>query len=466
VKIDETQRPLEPCVASPLRTFLSALFAQLDVDNVSYCIISNYERLPERVDGDVDLLVLPDHREVFRTSLLRVAASCNWLLVKDLSRFGFQSFWFKSASMDEYVQIDAWTIVHWRGIPLIDATDVIGGRTRYGSLPIPSPVAEAAILILKGVIHEGRIKERYRPKIVRAARTQGDELTSLLARPLRDERAAWLCDKIREETWAEVEGSTRRLRRVLQRRALCRNPIKSIGRWIRFFWGYLRAFLGRRNGMFLVLVGPDGSGKSTIASKVSDRLAPLFRCRYYYHGRFEVLPRLNSLKGLLSRIAGRHPSRATASHPPEESQPRPHSRARLGMYIAYYGVDYLLGHFVMRRHQSLGSLVVFDRYFYDWFIQSYTEKTPGVLLPLLKAIFPHPDLVVYLYNAPEVIHERKPELSITQIAQQEKKLRDVLKHIPGSVTIQTDMPAETIAGKIADRVALCMTHRRKRNGST
>jgi len=178
------------------------------------------------------------------------------------------------------------------------------------------------------------------------------------------------------------------------------------------------------------------------------------------------LPRLNRIKSLLRRGGRRDGPEVAAGVPAAESQPRPHGRARLGIYIAYYGIDYLLGHFVIRRLQSLGKLVVFDRYFYDWFIQSYTEKTPRILLPLLRFIFPKPDLVVYLYNEPEVIHNRKPELTIEQIAQQEQRLRVVLQGLPRSVTIRTDVPADAIAAEIAGQVAENMIRRMNGNLST
>jgi thymidylate kinase len=104
-------------------------------------------------------------------------------------------------------------------------------------------------------------------------------------------------------------------------------------------------------------------------------------------------------------------------------------------------------------------LIIADRYFYDWFIQGYHSKTPRWLFPVLKLVLPRPDLVVYLENSPEIIHSRKPELTLEQLEYQGCRSRKIISDLPYSLTLSTDSTVNEVVTKISHRITNIMVAR-------
>lgn len=67
-------RPAEdhsPAMASA-RLAIGELFANLETQSIEYCVLRNYERLPSLPDGDIDILVSPNHLDPFETTVREV----------------------------------------------------------------------------------------------------------------------------------------------------------------------------------------------------------------------------------------------------------------------------------------------------------------------------------------------------------------------------------------------------------
>ena len=88
-------------------------------------------------------------------------------------------------------------------------------------------------------------------------------------------------------------------------------------------------------------------------------------------------------------------------------------------------LDLLLGRLKLRRYRAQWSLVLFDRYFYDYYYQLGNRNVPWWFLNTLKVCAPKPDVVVYLERAPEEMYAAKPELSVEEIKREQEVLRDL-----------------------------------------
>jgi thymidylate kinase len=275
-----------------------------------------------------------------------------------------------------------------------------------------------------------------------------------------DQLAAKLLELTCQGAWNRLAALVPELRNTAILRVLKHHPVSQLTRWAKFLWWNLWKFF-QPAGLFVVLIGPDGSGKSTIASNLEAYLRPLFQGTRYFHFNFGILPRL---RDLMRHLGAKVPEEAPATSPGQAVRV---GTLRSLVYLAYYSLDFFLGHLVILRARGHGQFVIFDRYIYDYLIQqsmSLPEGLMGVVLRLL----PRPDAVVYLRNQPEVIFARKPELSREELARQGVICSRLISQLPhGYVVDTTGTPLKItrqIARILVDRMvagsasASCQTH--------
>jgi len=446
VKVCEESTKAGSNVTPQLRYFLEELFSRLDEEAVLYCVLRNYESLPEHVGNDIDVLVHQDHIGIFRDCLLSAAKTSGWLLVKNPSRFAFESFWFRNPRVGKFVQIDVWAVLHWKGIAWGETGWILRNRKRLRKFFIPSPAVEAGVLLIKDVIEGGIIKTKYHEIIQRTAQQELEAVREFLAWSLGEDIAAWLSEKSQEQQWENIEQARTKIRLAVIKRAFYRNPLSVILNFARFLWGHLRARFAKPAGMFVVFVGPDGSGKSTVADRLDKSLAKLFSKREYYHGHFGILPELKVFRNFFLRLLGKKLPEPPVSEYVQVENPRANGFFRALMYVCYYSLDYFVGYLVVNKACAYGDLIIFDRYFYDFFIQPQFRLVPERILLTISKLLPHPDILLYLKCEPKEIHKRKPELALEEIDRQQKVIEAVLLPQKNCYMIETsENPDETVS---------------------
>lgn len=451
--------------ASPaVRDLLAELFRRLDEAAVSYCVLRNYEGLPEHVGNDVDLLVHSRHVSAFHTCLTDAAHAGDWQFLGGPKRFGWRSYRLAHRRTNELIHLDVMDRLTWKGVRWADESAVLENRRRWRGFFVPDASCEAGVLLLKDLIQGSPIRPKYHGRIRDSAQSDAAALQAFLAWSLGRRLAGWLCDQAGKGAWASMEARGGAIRRAVLARAFRRSPIGPLAHYACFLWGHLWSCVARPSGIFVVLIGPDGSGKSTVASAMMESLEPLFVLRRYYHAHFEILPELKAIRNRILRVAGRRPP-ATAPRSPSAQDYEPYSFWRAMTYILYYVLDFLLGHFVMVRARGRGDLVVFDRYFYDYWIQRSFERVPAGFLRVLMRVIPRPDLVIWLENEPEVIHERKPELRVPEIEWQLARCKRLMKWMRSGVAISTHADPAVVSARACKAVIDTMRLRHTTVGS-
>jgi thymidylate kinase len=164
---------------------------------------------------------------------------------------------------------------------------------------------------------------------------------------------------------------------------------------------------------FVVVVGPDGAGKSALARALVERHAGAAR---QLHWRPEVLPRIGSLVGR----AGGDPAE------PHADPPRP--RAVSTVFLLYYWLDFFLGWWiVIRPAVDRGELVVMERGWYDFAVdpRRYRLNVSPRLVRLLGRLLPSPGVVLVLDADERTLLERKRELPADELARQRGAWREM-----------------------------------------
>jgi thymidylate kinase len=204
---------------------------------------------------------------------------------------------------------------------------------------------------------------------------------------------------------------------------------------------------GRQKGAFAVLIGLDGSGKTTLARNLS-RL--IFReMRYdgvrYFHWRAKIFGQIE------------FPLPEFRDVPRKESLPKTIANSLLSslrllknVFLANVAYQIRIRHLL--RHNYL---VMIDRYFYNYYLDPDSVKYTGPdwLLKALLGWFPKPDVIVTLNASAEILLARKQELSPDQIARQ-ISIKDNL-NFRGTPCVAVD--ARDSAANVAEKTLAAMS---------
>jgi thymidylate kinase len=215
--------------------------------------------------------------------------------------------------------------------------------------------------------------------------------------------------------------------------------------------------------VFVALIGPDGAGKTTLASRLSEGVGELvFRGTALYHSRFNLMPRLRSLGRSASGLKLEETD-FTKRH--SGSKVKPHGVARCLLYLLYYIWDYQLGRLPLWLNRGRSRLILFDRYFYNYYYQKAYMNIPWAFLDIFRAAVPKPDIVLIMDADPSVIYERKPELDCPEIDRQLGAINKLADRLRGSVLkrVQAGQGLEIAEDQAIRAIVRCVAAKNQKN---
>lgn len=186
-------------------------------------------------------------------------------------------------------------------------------------------------------------------------------------------------------------------------------------------------------GRFVVLLGPDGCGKSSVLAGVARALAADF------HGVQACHYRPQAPWG-----AGRAMDRPHALPP----RSLPGSLAKLMLELVRFRGGYRR---TVRPATERGDLVLFDRYFHDVLAdpRRYRYGGPAWLARWVGRGIPAPDLFVVLDVPAEVLQARKAEVPPAESAAARAAYRALAEALPRARRVDGDRPLQRVVADVA-----------------
>lgn len=200
----------------------------------------------------------------------------------------------------------------------------------------------------------------------------------------------------------------------------------------------------RQPGLFSVLVGLDGAGKTTLARNLTALLSTdlAFRPIRYYH--------------FLPRFLGRpqFPLPETILTPRKKTAPANWlntllSFLRLSKNLLLANIARIT---ILQPARRKGALLIVDRYVYNYWLDpaSVRYAAPRWLLRAFARFFPRPDVVIVLAAEPDILLARKKELSPAEASQQAALLKKLPFNAPHIVHLDAKESPVHLANQCAE----------------
>ena len=191
----------------------------------------------------------------------------------------------------------------------------------------------------------------------------------------------------------------------------------------------LRAIKQYKTPLRICLLGPDGSGKSTIVNRMTRRYEEFYakfdvNAKQLYFGWELFLP----TSKIISRILQKKKVKIVEKM--NQASPKHKFNMFQELLLSYYFLEYL-GRYYWKIPllSSKRSLIILDRYFYDIYVH-YRYAQRSVLFKLWLKMYPQPNFI-FLLNPPiETLLARKNDLTLDQATEHHNAYQKLATFLP------------------------------------
>jgi len=409
--------------------FLIPFFNEMSLNNIRYCVLRNYEKLPKSLDGsDLDILIDKVDVNVFYEILNRVIIETNG---KIIIRYG---------KLTPRICIAGHNSSSWYGIQLDVHEGILPYKTTnmfpidyllmrvntHNTILVANNDDANLIAFLKEILHNRCCKEKYFEAAKETWTKNKFHYTDVLL-SIYDNKFIEMLTVTLEGHYikSNISELAKYGQSLLTQGIITKvnNLISKSSRFYRFI---------KTPGFSIAVLGTDGAGKTTIINAIRDPLnEAVHNSLYYEHMRPNLIPNI-------AQLFGKEQQSGPVTNP-HSSDPSGFAGSLLRLF--YYSFDYIIGYWmkVYPVKVKKSSIWIFDRYYYDYLIDPKRARInlPTWIIKGIKFFIPKPDLVLCLGTEPEVIHNRKPELPLDQVTEQVKKLKLFNENDSNSVWVDT-----------------------------
>jgi len=421
---------------------------------MEWMVLRNYEGLPfYNRAKDIDITV---HKKNFGRAykIISEILSKAGFSLKIFTKFQYVwcfTFFNISDRKPLSLKIDIVEPFVWRGADIFEFDELYDSKVQYGNIYVPSKSFDGLMLLIKPLMTGGIIKEKYRKDILNSFNQDPEYFCSILSKKFSDRLMHKVRPHLEKGQLENIIRYKNKMRSYGWFNAFRHNPIKTISSSIEHFIVEIKRRSKRPYGSFIAVLGPDGSGKSTIAEMLRDEL-----CRIMVkddpdvkivHFRPSIFPNLKKLISKMMRINyDENKDEFTIPH-----RAVPAGLLSSFLRLVYYWLDYIIGYwFHIRKKCIAGKIFIFDRYFYDFIVDPLRSriKLPELIRSLFLKMTPKPDIVYFLNCDAKTILSRKRELPEEEIIRQLNVYKALAMKYKNFYSVNSEKKADEILNDI------------------
>lgn len=421
---------------------IESFFTLLNDRGIDYGIMRNAQEVAEGDAHDIDMCIRASRMQEAETLLNKQAERLGWKLhlktgsSSDLSNIKCYNYHYvdKDTQRIYIVHIDIFPTFAWKGYELLSndiLLEEVQGNSLYHRI---APEAEAVCNLFVRLLYNGKIKDKYKPSILQIFQNSKEKVCKLMQQFLSPELAESIYNYTIEQQWDIIDQ---------KRREIVRNVKRQAKRKHFTYISYLLSKALNRKGLIVAFQGTDGSGKTTIINGLPEILGNTFsnNTLNYYHWRPGIIKPEKTSNGNGEPIVNTQPHLLP-----------PYGKIISFLKMLFYTVDYILGYWLKVYWQAAqGHLVVFDRYYYDFYMDKrrYRLNTSDKLIRFLQLFIPEPDITFVLLGEAEKIHARKNELPLEEVERQINTLQRYKERFKVPVVIDVCRPISQVVHEVA-----------------
>lgn len=415
-----------------------------------YVVMNKYDEVPYQLPSDLDMSITPDDFHRLDTIVQNIANGIGLIIVQKIWHGYMKCAYILSPLTPKErfrLQLDFFTDFSVKHTPLLISYTNLQSETRhYGRFTVPSYRMEYVFLLMRRIFKDDFDEEHF-AAISKTVSGDKEGCFSYLKQFFDNDTADMINLYVDNN---DIEG-LRQLRPVLWKklRQLSRRNSRGIYK-LRFNISEIKRLWFRIKypvGMCIVLLSPDGGGKSSIYERIAETCwGPFFGISKMY-----FRPHLLTNPGMLNPL---NPVPESSDNPDPHGK-KPNGFLKSLVRFLYYNIDFILGyHILVRKRCIQKQLVVFDRYYYDYFVdmKRYRYSLPKWMPELFAKTIPTPDLVFILDGTAEVLYERKKELPIDEIQRQITEYRKIKSKYDNAILVNVDKPLDDVVDDVTRHI--------------
>jgi len=431
-----------------LLDLLHKILEQLNTANCSYAIIHNADALDRAITGDIDLAFNKNPKNILFPILKSIQKTYEIKIVQCLHYEIPHGYYFIIEYNNEFLHLDC--LFDPSGISAYHlSTDfLLDKTTTYENFNVVNKSNEYIYNLIKRSL-KGNLTENHINKICNNYPT--DKMTQKIIEQ-------WIGYDNNQRLKSSIAKNPEEIKTILNScKIFIQNTYKKnnttqyyYGQWLSTLRKFKRFI--QPTGIFIVIVGPDGCGKTTINNSSTAALERAFRKTWSFHWRPNLLPKLGKASNN-SNFSDNTPSQTSK-----------YRGAISYVRFFYYWLDFVFGYwFVVYPKKAQTTFIISERYYLDILVhpERYGFSCPKWLIKFFGTFVPKPDLTFLLSADPQQIHDRKPELPTNVIREQIQKYSEVMKGWGDSSIIDTSQNIQSSCDELVNKVLTKSTQKLK-----
>ncbi len=426
------------------------LISALDRCGMAYCLVGDTRGFPKNIQSDVDFVVRHAAPAVISGMLARFCAEEGLRLVQVLQHeqtaWYYVLTWVNEQGRLCFLSPDFCDDFYHLGRRFLGADELLEHRVDAGAakgqqraFQVLAPAWEFIYYLLKK-IDKQQFDARHGEHLSEQWRQDPAGAMDQLRRFWPETEVTLLSQAARENAWENVIAVLPRLQALLHGGL----PFSANALWLE--WRRKVRRVCQPTGVSVAILGPDGSGKSSVIAQVLTSLAPAFRRAHRIH--------------LRPKLWGKEEADAAPVTNPHQQAPRGWwaSMAKL----VYWWFDYTAGYFLsVRPRQVRSTLIIFDRYYFDLLVdrRRYRYSGPQWLARVVGAFIPHPDLLILLDAPVETLRQRKREVEASEIGRQREAYRKEVERFAVHRIVDASRPLQMVVADVEQTILDFMAQR-------